>query len=202
MDAIRTRLKTAQQSLGKAPPREAVKALSNILAEVIQKQGQAKVNFICTHNSRRSQLAQVWCQLGAWTLGLPIKTYSGGTEATQLYRCVVTTLKEAGIDIKGSPEGNVPVSLYLGDNVLSLFSKVYTDSINPSSEFIAVMTCGHADANCPFVSGATHRVPLTYEDPKKFDGTSRESQAYKETSEAIALDVLQALLLTQKQLHE
>ena len=201
MDAIKSHLKTAQQSLGKAPPREEVMALSKVLAEAIQKQGQARVNFICTHNSRRSQLAQVWCQLGAWTLGLPIKTYSGGTVATQLYSSVVTTLVNEGIDIKGSPEGNVPIRLYFGDDMLDLFSKEYSDGVNPKADFIAVMTCDHADENCPIVTGATNRTPLTYEDPKKYDGTPKETEAYKETSEAIALDVLQAFRSIYTYLH-
>ena len=31
------------------------------------------------------------------------------------------------------------------------------------------MVCDHADQNCPFIPGATARIPLRYKDPKEFD---------------------------------
>ena len=39
--------------------------------------------FICTHNSRRSHMAQLWAQTAAAYHGVAaIETFSGGTEAT------------------------------------------------------------------------------------------------------------------------
>lgn len=47
----------------------------------------AKLTFICTHNSRRSHLAQVWAQVGAEFYGvIGVETFSGGTEATSTLR--------------------------------------------------------------------------------------------------------------------
>src|SRR6478752_7363247 len=43
----------------------------------------ARLTFICTHNSRRSHLAQIWAQVTAAHYGVGgVETFSGGTEAT------------------------------------------------------------------------------------------------------------------------
>lgn len=47
------------------------------------------------------------------------------------------------------------------------FSKKYMDASNPTSNFIAIITCSHADQNCPFVAGASLRVATPYDDPKR-----------------------------------
>ena len=47
---------------------------------------------------------------------------------------------------------------------------------NPT-KFAAVMTCAHADENCPFIPGAEQRIPVRYKDPKAFDDTPEEKVA-------------------------
>jgi len=45
--------------------------------------GEISVNVICTHNSRRSQVAQLWFIMAAHHFDVPcLKAYSGGTEVT------------------------------------------------------------------------------------------------------------------------
>ena len=52
-----------------------------------------RLNFICTHNSRRSHLSQVWAQTMASYFNLKnVFCYSGGTEATALFPMVAETL--------------------------------------------------------------------------------------------------------------
>ena len=51
------------------------------------------------------------------------------------------------------------------------------------------MTCSEADAGCPFVAGAEKRFPVTYEDPKAFDGTPRQREKYLERSLQIATEM-------------
>ncbi len=69
-------------------PAERKKALEKIALYVqsrIDAGQEAKLTFICTHNSRRSHLAQVWAQTAACYYGVPsIKTYSGGIEVDRL----------------------------------------------------------------------------------------------------------------------
>src|SRR5690606_38168376 len=44
------------------------------------------LNFICTHNSRRSQLSQVWAQTAAFYFGIDrISALSGGMETTAFH---------------------------------------------------------------------------------------------------------------------
>ena len=51
------------------------------------------------------------------------------------------------------------------------------------------MTCSHADENCPFIAGAEKRIPITYEDPKKFDNTPEQLAKYNERSLQIATEL-------------
>ena len=65
---------------------------------------------------------------------------------------------------------------------MTCFSKVFDDPTNPSESFAAVMTCSHADKNCPYIHGTEKRISLNYNDPKEFDNTQRVEQAYDERS--------------------
>jgi arsenate reductase len=51
------------------------------------------------------------------------------------------------------------------------------------------MTCSHADGNCPMITGAEKRIPITFEDPKISDGTVQQKEVYKERSLQIATEL-------------
>jgi len=70
------------------------------------------------------------------------------------------------------------------------FSKVYNDVSNPSSNFAAIMTCGDAEENCPFIPGVELRIGTTYDDPKAFDGTPQQAEKYRERALQIAKETL------------
>lgn len=149
--------------------------------------------FICTHNSRRSHISQIWAQVAAYYYGVAqVETFSGGTEATAFNPNAVKAMSEAGLEITVVKEGTNPLYevKYAGDApAMTVFSKVYDEAGNPKADFAAIMTCSHADANCPFIPGATLRIPVTYEDPKNFDGTPQQDQAYAERSRQIAREM-------------
>jgi protein-tyrosine phosphatase/arsenate reductase len=67
---------------------------------------------------------------------------------------------------------------------------VYDDQSNPTSNFAAIMTCGDAEENCPFIPGVELRIGTTYNDPKEFDGTSLQEEKYTERSLQIGLETL------------
>ena len=69
------------------------------------------------------------------------------------------------------------------------FSKKLDDEFNPKSGFAAIMTCSEADEGCPFIFGAEQRIPLTYDDPKAFDGSPLQTQKYQERSLQIATEL-------------
>lgn len=148
--------------------------------------------FVCTHNSRRSHLAQLWAQ--AWAHHFDWKglnAYSAGTESTEIYPTVIKVLDQQGFDVGLlSDEQNPYYSIsYSADAapVLS-FSKRLTHPYNPKSGFIAIMVCSEADAACPYVPGAVSRITLPYDDPKESDGSSSEWETYLRRSRQIAAE--------------
>ena len=155
----------------------------------------AKVIFICTHNSRRSHLGQITATLAAAYFNIDrIQAYSGGTEVTAFNPRAVAALKRIGFQIE-NPGGENPhykVTFAENRNPIEAFSKKYDSNFNPDKGFAAVMTCGHADRNCPTVSGATLRVPLHFVDPKVSDGTPEESETYDARALQIATEVFYA----------
>ncbi|MBD1421197.1 arsenate-mycothiol transferase ArsC [Sphingobacterium chuzhouense] len=151
------------------------------------------LNFICTHNSRRSHLAQVWAQVASAYFNIPnIHCYSGGTEETALFPKVAETLTNQGFTMFKIAETDNPIySIKYGDNALPIigFSKQYDSPFNPASAFVAIMTCSQADGGCPFIAGAEKRIPITFEDPKISDGSPEQAQVYAERSLQIATEM-------------
>lgn len=150
--------------------------------------------FICTHNSRRSQLCQIWATVAAYNFGLQdkINSYSGGTEVTALNTRVVSALNRAGFKIE-TPIGENPHHLiYFEENAVPIqgFSKIFTNPNNPQKDFIALMNCTEAEEACPIVPGASARISLPYSDPKISDDTPSESSTYDERAMQIASEML------------
>ena len=159
----------------------------------VSNQQEVRINFICTHNSRRSHLSQVWAQTFAYHFNIKnVFCYSGGTESTALFPMVADTLQNSGFQIKTISKNENPIySIKYACNQHPIigFSKRFDDGFNPKSEFAAVMTCHSANEACPFVSGAEKRIPITFEDPKIFDNTPQQAKKYNERSMQIATEL-------------
>ncbi len=175
------------------PNSERILILQSLVDFIQEKKDEGEninLNFVCTHNSRRSHLSQIWAQAMAAYFEIPkVYAYSGGTEATALFPKVVETLSESGFEIIKLLEGVNPVyAIKYGASIHPIigFSKTYDHPFNPEANFAAVMTCGHADENCPFIPGAEKRIPMTFDDPKEFDGTDLQTEKYMERSLEIA----------------
>ena len=177
----------------KVPIAENRKPVLNDLINYIRnsKKQEVKLIFICTHNSRRSQLAQVWAKTAAEYYDVKVDCFSGGTEATAFNKRAVAALERAGFLITSKGKGNPLYQVFYSDDALPIiaYSKLYDDKANPTSDFAAVMTCSDADANCPFIPGAEIRIPLNYNDPKEFDDTPKETAMYDERSLQIASEM-------------
>ncbi|MEZ4909593.1 MAG: protein-tyrosine-phosphatase [Saprospiraceae bacterium] len=152
-----------------------------------------RLNFICTHNSRRSHLSQIWAQTMAFYFGIKnVYCYSGGTEATAMFPKVAETLINQGFQIQKLSETNNPVyALKYAESEAPIicFSKTYSNEFNPKNNFGAIMTCNNADEGCPLVFGAEARFPIKYDDPKAFDNTDLQNQKYAERSLEIAQEM-------------
>ena len=167
--------------------------LTDFIQSKVSNQQEIRINFICTHNSRRSHLSQVWAQTMANYFNIKnVFCYSGGTEATALFPMVVETLQKSGFQISKISQNENPVySIKYTDNEHPIigFSKKLDDDFNPKSEFVAIMTCDSANEACPFIAGAEKRIPITFEDPKAFDNTPQQAEKYNERSLQIATEL-------------
>jgi len=154
----------------------------------------ARLVFICTHNSRRSHLAQVWAHTAAFAYGVTgVEAYSGGTETTAFDPRAVAALARAGFRITAGSDSDNPVSRVRYANrtkPIECFSKTYDQPPNPREGFCAIMTCSAADESCPLVVGAQSRISLLYDDPKVFDGTAQETLRYDERCRQIAREMV------------
>ena len=168
--------------------------LIDFIQAKVNNQQEIRLNLICTHNSRRSHLAQILAQTAATHFNIQnVLCYSGGTEVTAMSPMIASTLQDHGFKINKLSDGTNPLySIKYAPNKHPVigFSKIYLDSFNPESEFAAIMTCSQADGGCPFIPGAEKRIPITYEDPKVFDNSPQQAEKYKELSLQIANEML------------
>lgn len=190
-------LTKTKESISQISISEERKVVLQPLIEYIQNQVNSnkaiRLNFICTHNSRRSHLGQIWAQTMAFQFGIKnVFCYSGGTETTAMFPKIVETLSNQGFEIQKLSESQNPVyAIKYSENEQSVicFSKTFDDTFNPKSEFAAIMTCSTADEGCPFIAGAEKRFPIRYNDPKVFDGTDLMNEKYAERSLEIASEM-------------
>ncbi|UBM60299.1 protein-tyrosine-phosphatase [Marinilongibacter aquaticus] len=173
--------------------RQILQPLVDFIQEKVDERKPILLNFICTHNSRRSHLSQIWGQTMAHHFGIPeVFCYSGGTEATAMFPKVAETLRNAGFAIEKLSQENNPIyAIKFAENAHPVigFSKKFDDNFNPKSEFGAIMTCSQAHEACPVVAGAAKRFPITFEDPKTFDNTPLQTEKYQERSLQIAAEM-------------
>ena len=183
------------------------KTLLSKIAEAIAKEYTlnevVNLNFICTHNSRRSQLGQVWSYFAANYFNLNMNAFSGGTEVTAFYRNTVKTLQKVGFEFQltdfSHQNPTYEISFKDATKTILGFSKLYSNPIN-IEPFMAITTCNNADKNCPFIPTASHRFHLPFVDPKHSDETENQEKTYLETSKQIAGEVYFIFDTVKKQL--
>ena len=181
------------------------KILATYIATQITTSSSVALVFICTHNSRRSVFAQVWAQVAANYYGFDqVSTYSGGTSETAVFKETIAALKRNGLMIEILHESKNPIfsiRYHQHHQPILGFSKFYDHSFNPLNDFAAVMTCGDADQNCPFIPQAQQRISLTYEDPKQYDDTTDQAKYYDLKSLEIATELFYTFNLVHQNLN-
>lgn len=199
--SLQAYLQNAEKEFNTIPKerKEQLKKLATYLNTKLRSDNKASLVFICTHNSRRSHMGQLWATAAAEYYGIAgVSNYSGGTENTAFNPRAVNALVKAGFVItKTTEDSNPKYEVTYGDALPTTiaFSKKYTDEANPTTNFGAIMTCSQADASCPVVFGATARIALPYNDPKEADGKPNETATYDERSKQIATEMLYAFSL-------
>jgi arsenate reductase (thioredoxin) len=174
--------------------------LGQYLYEKASQKQEIKLTVICTHNSRRSHLGQLWSMVAAEWFGIDnFRAFSGGTEATAFNPRAVEALNRAGFRIGGIKSTDNPTyeaSWHRGSKPTArhlMFSKKYDHRTNPTEAFAAIMVCSEADQSCPVVPGAEARFSLPFDDPRYFDNTASEELEYDKTCRLIARDMFYAM---------
>ena len=171
--------------------KDLLKPLRDYIVLKSKQKVEANLNFICTHNSRRSQFTQVWAKIISDYYGFNINSFSGGTEVTNCNTRTISSFERMGFKVK-NPAGENPhyeLTYHEKRKPIIVYSKTFDDISNPKNNFAAVMTCTNADENCPIIPGAEKRISLPFEDPKIFDNSTQESEKYDERSIQIATEM-------------
>ncbi len=173
--------------------KEILNQLINYIRLKKSNNGPIRLNFICTHNSRRSHLSQIWAQTMAYHYSIDnIYCYSGGTEATAMFPKVAETLTNQGFEIyrlSDFPNPVYAVKYDQNEHPIICFSKEYNHGFNPQAGYAAIVTCNSADEACPVVLGADARFPIKYDDPKAFDDTDLMDAKYTDRSLQIGVEM-------------
>jgi arsenate reductase len=134
---------------------------------------KARVLFLCTHNSARSQMAEgLLRHLG----GDRFEAYSAGTQATHVRPLAIRAMDEIGVDISG--QESKTLDRYLG---------------KPFDYVIAV--CDDANEACPFFPGAERRLHWSVPDPSAAEGTDEERLKVFRSVRDVLRDRVQAELV-------
>jgi arsenate reductase (thioredoxin) len=105
--------------------------------------GRARVLFLCTHNSARSQMAEGLLRQFA---GDRFEVYSAGTEATVVRPQAIEVMREIGVDISGQE------------------SKTLEGYLEQPFDYV-ITVCDTANEACPVFPGAKRRLHWSFEDP-------------------------------------
>jgi hypothetical protein len=179
-----------------------LKDIANFIVEQRKEHKPANLLFVCTSNSRRSHMAQVWSQIASYYYSIDsVFTFSGGTEQTRVNINAIDALNRTGIEIYSNNQGDNPlryIRIGIKINPWVIFSKKYTDATNPKNNFAAVMVCSEADKACPFVEGTESRIGLPYQDPKEFDNSPLKEAKYDERCRQIAREMFFIMDLVSK----
>lgn len=196
-DELLSYTKELEQNFNSIPKerKDKLRSLSEYLSGKWNSGQTPKAIIICTHNSRRSHLGQLWLATGADYYGLPeIETFSGGTEATAFHPNAVNAVHRAGfkVEVEDSATSNplYQISWKKNMNTYKAFSTRFDEAPNPTKEFAAIMVCSEADQGCPFVPGTDFRLAFPFEDPKAFDGTDLQDAKYDERCKQIGTEML------------
>lgn len=172
---------------------EGLREIGDYLLTKLEAKEPLKATVICTHNSRRSHMGQLWLLAAANYYGIEnMAAFSGGTEASAFNPRAVKAMEEAGFSItKVNGENNPTYSVNMGTGISNVivFSKKYDHEMNPKDSFVAIMVCSEADQSCPVVPGAEERVAIPFLDPKNYDGTPAERDEYRKTTQLIAQEM-------------
>lgn len=134
---------------------------------------KARVLFLCTGNSARSQMAEALLRKYA---GDHFEVYSAGLEPKGLNPYTIKVLEEIGVD----------TSQHYSKTLDTFMGKVHFGYL--------ITVCSNAEENCPVFPGMGVRMHWPFEDPAAFVGSEEETlQKFREVRDQIDARVRQWL---------
>lgn len=111
-----------------------------------------RVLFVCTHNSARSQMAEVVLRRRG---GRAFEVHSAGTEPAEVNPLTVRVLEEAGFETS------------------DLRSKSVDEYLGQTFDYL-ITVCDQARQSCPVFPGGGESLHWGYDDPSQATGTEDE----------------------------
>ncbi|MDX5320843.1 MAG: hypothetical protein LPK45_07035 [Bacteroidota bacterium] len=181
------------ESLSLSEPHEERDAKwQNLAAKISADDFSGAVDFICTHNARRSAISQsLFAALAHEHSFDKLISWSGGAEVTFIHPNTIAALQRIGFRLSEKQGEENPVYfLRFSDeqDALRLFSKKFDDETTPGP-YHAVLVCSKGDAACPFIPMVKTRNLIPFEDPGYADGTPEADQAYDQAVKEIGSDL-------------
>ena len=137
----------------------------------------ARVLFLCTHNSARSQMAEGLLRERSQR---QVEVFSAGSQPSQVHPLAQRVMKEMGIDISGQTSKDL--ALFLGQRF----------------EYI-ITVCDLARETCPIFPGDPLRIHWSFPDPAAVDGPPESIyQAFKETAIQLNTRISYLMLFIQR----
>lgn len=138
---------------------------------------KARVLFLCTHNSARSQMAEGLLRHDA---GDRFEAHSAGTEATAVRPLAIKAMNELGIDISTQT------------------SKTLDPYIEQRFDYV-ITVCDDANEACPIFPNATRRIHWSLPDPSKATGTDKQRlSVYRAVREELRGRIAKELLAAER----
>ncbi len=126
----------------------------------------ARVLFLCTGNSARSQMAE---GLLRYFAGGHFEVYSAGLDPKVVNPYAIQAMQEIGLDISG----------HQSKSVMDYLGRVHMSTV--------ITVCSNAEARCPIFPFSTQRLYWPFEDPAAFVGTPAETLAkFREVRDQIS----------------
>ena len=161
------------------PNQKRKKRLDNIASVINENLNKTRsIVFLCTHNSRRSQICEVWGKVFAEIYRKKININSAGAFKTVVHSQVYESIVKCGLIVNNKKE------IFFDKKKFKLNSKT-TDSITMKN-FIAVMTCSDAEKSCPHDPKSIRNIKMFFNDPRIYDETDKMSREYLKTTTYIA----------------
>ncbi len=161
------------------PNQKRKKRLDNIASVINENLNKTRsIVFLCTHNSRRSQICEVWGKVFAEIYRKKININSAGAFKTVVHSQVYESIVKCGLVVDNKKE------IFFDKKKFKLNSKTI-DSLTMKN-FIAVMTCSNAEKSCPNDPRSIRNIKMFFNDPRIYDETDKMSREYLNTTTYIA----------------